>query len=112
LCMPLERGLRFGDERGEADIKLEIFAVIFPPKFDGLVCQIDDALKVLVSLCWQAAHEIELERAPAPLQHLFNGFVEALLVHRLINHLAQSWCACFRCEGEAALAHAADFACE
>ena len=87
-AVPLVGRVRLGDEVGDAGRDLGVAAGdLLADPGDGLG-HLDDAVEVGGALAGQAAHEVELDLAPAAAERLGAAVVEVLVVDRLADLLA------------------------
>ena len=78
---------------------------VFPPRFEDLVDQFGNAQNVLVGLCGQAQHKVELDVVPAAFKRGGTGLQDLRLRHILVDSVAQALGTGLRRKGQTALAH-------
>ncbi len=105
---PLERRVRLGDERGDADVDARGRSEDRPAELDGVADQPDDAGQVLVGLRGQADHEVELDEPPAALEGEGQGVPDLAVVELLVDDGPETVGPRFGHEGETGLADLED----
>ena len=103
LALPLKRGVRLGDEAGEADVEPRAAA----PGGGGqnLPGQGRDGLPVGQGLPGQADHEVELEELPAGGEGPMGRIHDGRLGEVLVDDLAQALAARLRSQGQPGAPH-------
>jgi len=101
---PLEGRVRLGDQRGEPHVDLPP-----PALLHDAVGQVGDALEILFALAGQADHEVELDGLPPAREDAPGRLEEVRLGVALVDDVAQPLRPGLGGDGEARLAHPADF---
>ena len=108
LLLPLERAVRLRHEAGRADRDAHAARLVrrvHTPRVQHLIGQLRDAEHVLIRLCRQTEHEVELDAVPAALEGDAAGMEQVFLAHVFVDRIAQALRAGLRRKGQTALAH-------
>ena len=100
--------MRLRHEAGRADRNTHAARLVFgvhPPRVQHLIGQLRDAEHVLVRLCRQAEHKVQLHTVPPALERDAAGMEQILLPHILVDRVAQALRTGLGREGQAAFAH-------